>query len=209
MTTPTPVTTPPVTTPSPVTSPRTGGQAGLARRRGPAETSADGTPLHFGEESSLPLLVAFGTGVLAGGAAMSLARLRHRQRQTRRRGRRIPLPVSAPVARAEQRLNLAAAQQPVTSALRGVLRDLGAALVATGAQLPEITALRLQPDVLDLLLASPAAEPPPPPFTVPGGYQGMTWRLPARRRRSPATPTRPGTCCPACSPSAPPTTATC
>ncbi len=165
-----------MTTSSPVTS--TGGQAGTGTSKtSSTETSADGTPVQFGEESSLPLMVAFGTGVLAGGAAMSLARLRHRQRQTRRRGRRIPLPVSAPVARAEQRLNLAAAQQPITSALRGMLRDLGAALVATGAQLPQITALRLQPDVLDILLASPAAEPPPPPFTVPGGHQGMTWRL--------------------------------
>ena len=168
---------PPValTTPAPVTAtPRTGGQAGQAR---PAQASSDSTPLHSGQESTLPVLVAFGTGVLAGGAAMSLSRLRHRQRQTRRRGRRIPLPVSAPVALAEQRLNIAAAQEPVTSSLRGVLRDLGSALVATGAQLPQITALRLEPDVLEVLLASPAAEPPPPPFTVPGGYQGMTWRL--------------------------------
>jgi DNA-binding SARP family transcriptional activator len=145
-----------------------GGSASQVRTRA---AGLESTP-----QSQLPLILAFGTGALAGGAAVSLSRLRHRQRQTRRRGRRIPLPVSAPVAEAEQRLNLAAAHQPVES-LRGVLRDLGAALVASGQQIPEIEALRLAPDVLDILLASPAIEPPPPPFTVPGGRQGKAWRL--------------------------------
>jgi DNA-binding SARP family transcriptional activator len=128
------------------------------------------------QDSRLPLGLAFGTGVLAGGAAASLARLRHRQRQTRRRGRRIPVPASAPVAMAEQRLHVAAAQEPVT-ALRGVLSHLAAALVATPQQMPEISALLVQPDTLEILLASPAAEPPPPPFIVPGGRQGKAWQL--------------------------------
>ena len=30
---------------------------------------------------------------------------------------------------------------------------------------------------LELLLDSPAGEPPPPPFAVPGGRQGMAWRM--------------------------------
>ncbi len=137
--------------------------------------SSDGSAVHSPQQSRLLLIAAFGTGVLAGGAAVSLSRLRHRQRQARRRGRRIPLPASAPVAEAEQRLNLTAAYEPV-SALRDVLHDLGAGLVAAGAQLPDITALRLQPAYLDVLLASPAADPPPAPFSVPGGYQGMAWR---------------------------------
>jgi DNA-binding SARP family transcriptional activator len=128
------------------------------------------------QDSRLPLGLAFGTGLLAGGAAASLARLRHRQRQTRRRGRRIPVPASAPVAVAEQRLHVAAAQEPVT-ALRGVLSHLAAALVATPQQMPEITALLVQADSLEIMLASPAAEPPPPPFTVPGGRQGKAWQL--------------------------------
>jgi DNA-binding SARP family transcriptional activator len=128
------------------------------------------------QDSRLPLGLAFGTGVLAGGAAASLARLRHRQRQTRRRGRRIPVPASAPVAMAEQRLHVAAAREPVT-ALRGVLSHLAAALVATPQQMPEISALLVQPDTLEILLASPAAEPPPPPFIVPGGRQGKAWQL--------------------------------
>ncbi|HEY1619398.1 MAG TPA: hypothetical protein VGG25_17380, partial [Streptosporangiaceae bacterium] len=138
--------------------------------------SSDGSAVHSPQQSRLLLIAAFGTGVLAGGAAVSLSRLRHRQRQARRRGRRIPLPASAPVAEAEQRLNLTAAYEPV-SALRDVLHGLGAGLVAAGAQLPDITALRLQPAYLDVLLASPAAEPPPAPFSVPGGYQGMAWRM--------------------------------
>jgi DNA-binding SARP family transcriptional activator len=127
-------------------------------------------------ESRLPLAAAFGTGVLAGGVAVSLARMRHRQRQTRRRGRRIPLPSSAPVAEAERRLHVAAVTEPVT-ALRGVLSNLAAALVARPQQMPEITALVVQPDSLEVLLASPAAEPPPAPFHVPGGRQGMAWQL--------------------------------
>jgi DNA-binding SARP family transcriptional activator len=128
------------------------------------------------QDSRLPIGIAFGTGVLAGGAAASLARLRHRQRQTRRRGRRIPVPASAPVAVAEQRLNVAAAQESMT-ALRGVLSHLAAALVATPQQMPEIAALLVQPDLLEILLASPAAEPPPAPFTVAGGRQGKAWQL--------------------------------
>ena len=43
--------------------------------------------------------------------------------------------------------------------------------------MPEITALLVRPDSLEILLASPAAEPPPPPFAVPGGRQGTAWQL--------------------------------
>jgi DNA-binding SARP family transcriptional activator/uncharacterized membrane protein YgcG len=147
-----------------------GAQAGQAT---PVSSVASVSPAR---DTRLPIGIAFGTGVLAGGAAASLARLRHRQRQARRRGRRIPVPASAPVAVAEQRLNVAAAQESMT-ALRGVLSHLAAALVATPQQMPEIAALLVQPDLLEVLLASPAAEPPPPPFTVAGGRQGKAWQL--------------------------------
>jgi len=126
--------------------------------------------------NQIPLAAAFGAGVLAGGAAVSLARLRHRQRQGRRPGRRIPLPVSAPVIEAEQRLRAAAPQRPVP-ALRETLASLGAELVLGGQQVPDVTGVRLLPDSMELLLGSPPAEPPPPPFSVPGGRQGLAWRL--------------------------------
>jgi DNA-binding SARP family transcriptional activator len=154
-----------------------GPAGGRASTGSPARAaSAAGTSLGAAQDNQMSLFLAFGGGILAGGAAVSLARLRHRQRQTRGRGRRIPLPASAPVTEAEQRLNLAAAQEPLTG-LRGVLRYLAAELIAGGQQVPDITALLVRPESLDILLASPAAEPPPEPLTVPGGHQGMTWRL--------------------------------
>jgi DNA-binding SARP family transcriptional activator len=147
------------------------GQGGQAR-----PVSSQGSAVRGARDSQMALFLAFGGGVLAGGAAIGLARLRHRQRQARRRGRRIALPASAPVTEAEQRLNLAAAREPLTG-LRGALRYLGAELSTEGQPIPDISALLVRPEFLDILLAGPAAEPPPDPFTVPGGHQGMTWRL--------------------------------
>ena len=59
------------------------------------------------EVNRIPSVAIFGAGVLAGGASVALARMRRRQRQARRFGRRIPLPASAPVVAAEQRLRAA------------------------------------------------------------------------------------------------------
>ena len=65
----------------------------------------------------------FGAGVLVGGVSVALARMRRRQRQARRFGRRIPVPVSAPVIAAEQRLRAAeqsyAGRPGAGSAIRG------------------------------------------------------------------------------------------
>jgi DNA-binding SARP family transcriptional activator len=58
--------------------------------------------------SEIPPYAVFGAGVLVGGTLVALARMRRRQRQARRFGRRIPLPASAPVVAAEQRLRAAA-----------------------------------------------------------------------------------------------------
>ncbi|MGO9295729.1 MAG: BTAD domain-containing putative transcriptional regulator [Streptosporangiaceae bacterium] len=124
----------------------------------------------------MPPLAIFAAGMLAGGAVVTLARMRHRQRQSRRRGRRIPLPASAPVQQAEQRLQAQPDVQPAPT-LRAALSSLGASLMTAGQPLPEIIAIRVFPGGMDVLLASPASDPPPEPFTVPGGYQGMTWRL--------------------------------
>jgi hypothetical protein len=72
-----------------------------------AERAADVTEL-----SEIPPYAVFGAGVLAGGTLVALARMRRRQRQARRFGRRIPLPASAPVIAAEQRLRAAAPYPP-------------------------------------------------------------------------------------------------
>ena len=153
--------------------------------------------------------LAFGTGVLAGGAAVSLARLRHRQRQTRRRGRRIPLPASAPVAEAEQRLNVAAARRAASRRCAACCATWPPRWSPTAQQMPEITALLVQPDL------------PGGPAGQPGGRAAAARRSrwPAAARAWPGScgwttsrPTRPtgsATCCPACSPSAPAAAATC
>ncbi len=73
--------------------------------------SADPAP---GTLSQIPPFAIFGAGVLVGGASVALARMRRRQRQARRPGRRIPLPASAPVITAEQRLRAAAQAYPET-----------------------------------------------------------------------------------------------
>jgi DNA-binding SARP family transcriptional activator len=62
------------------------------------------------ELGQIPPLALFASGVLVGGASVALARMRRRQRQARRFGRRIPVPASAPVIAAEQRLR--AAERP-------------------------------------------------------------------------------------------------
>src|SRR5579875_2086600 len=64
------------------------------------------------------------------------------------------------------------------SALRAALSSLGRDLLAAGQPVPDIAAVRLTPLAMDLMLASPAGEPPPEPFIVPGGRLGTTWRLP-------------------------------
>src|ERR1022692_5276180 len=61
--------------------------------------------------------------------------------------------------------------------LRAALSDLGTGLAETGQQVPEIAAVRILPEAMEILLASPASEPPPAPFTVPASRQGLTWRL--------------------------------
>jgi DNA-binding SARP family transcriptional activator len=60
------------------------------------------------QSAQFPPLGVFAAGVLVGGAGVALARMRRRQRQARRAGRRIPLPASAPVMAVEHRLRAAA-----------------------------------------------------------------------------------------------------
>ncbi|HXJ28404.1 MAG TPA: hypothetical protein VNH17_22005, partial [Streptosporangiaceae bacterium] len=139
-------------------------------------------------QQEVPPLAVFGAGMLAGGVVVSLARLRHRQRQNRRPGRRIPLPAAAPVVQAEQRLRTAAPAVPPAPALRAALAGLGTGLAASGQQLADIAGIHLRASAMELLLAAPSSEPPPPPFTIPGGRQGMAWLLPLPAPEPPGPP---------------------
>jgi DNA-binding SARP family transcriptional activator len=165
------------------------GTAGLSAAAG--QPAAVGVAV--GQQNRIPPLAVFAAGMLAGGAIVTLAGLRHRQRQVRRPGRRIPLPVSAPVMEAEQRLRAQTTLEPA-SALRAALSDLGTGLIASGQQIPDITGIRVLPSGMEVLLASPAGEPPPPPFTVLGGRQGMAWQLslPGEEPTAPFPPTETG-----------------
>ena len=164
-----------------------GSGSGVAQLPGAAHTvTATGW---VSQPAEIPPLAVFAAGMLAGGAGVLLAGMRHRQRQARRPGRRIAIPASAPVIVAEQRLRSAAATQPA-SALRAALSDLGVGLIESGRQLPDLIGIRLLPSGLEVLLASPANDPPPPPFTVPGGRQGMAWQL-SLPEHAPIFPFRP------------------
>jgi DNA-binding SARP family transcriptional activator len=141
-----------------------------------SRAAAEPPPINITQQETIPPIAVFAAGMLTGGVMASIARMRHRQRQARRPGRRIPMPASAPVMEAEQRLRAVRPPQPVT-ALRTVLGQLGAGLAGSGQQLPAVAGIHLTGSGMEMLLASPASEPPPPPFTVPGGRQGMAWHL--------------------------------
>ncbi|MEP7025595.1 MAG: LysM peptidoglycan-binding domain-containing protein, partial [Actinomycetota bacterium] len=139
----------PVATPTPAPDPSTPTPAPRAsggRHAAPGQPDSNATPpaaftpapgqgLHGGSngggggtavsvtpaaQREIPPLALFGAGMLAGGLVASLSRMRHRQRQSRRPGRRIPMPASAPVVQAEQRLRTSPPLQPAT-ALRAAL----------------------------------------------------------------------------------------
>ncbi len=140
----------------------------------------------------VPQAAVFVTGALAGAVVTGLTRLRLRQRQRRRPGRRIALPASNEVLAAEQRLRAAVAAQPLQS-LRDALAVLEAGLVAGGAQPPDIVGVHVTPDLLEVLLAVPATDAPPAPYQVSPGRQGMCWQLALPAVAAP--PADPAACC--------------
>ncbi|MGH3303914.1 MAG: BTAD domain-containing putative transcriptional regulator [Streptosporangiaceae bacterium] len=129
-----------------------------------------------GRADQVPQAAMFVTGALAGAILTSLTRLRFRQRQERRRGRRIALPDSTAVLATEQRLRATTPARPLQR-LGDALRILQAGVLASGAGLPDIVGVHVAPDVLEVLLAAPAAEAPPAPFEVSPGRRGMCWQL--------------------------------
>ena len=127
-------------------------------------------------DSLLTSAAVFIAGALAGAVLTSLGRLRLKQRQHRRRGRRIALPADAEALRTEQRLRAAAPTEQLET-LRDALACLGTSVLKSEQQLPDIVGLHVTPDMLEVLLAAPAADAPPAPFVVSPGRQGMCWHL--------------------------------
>ena len=127
-----------------------------------------------GQDEDVQQAVLFTLGMLAGAALVCLERLRHRQRQNRRPGRRIALPADADGRRIEQKLRAAAPPAPPGS-LRDALCNLSAGVADGGDPLPPIVGIHLTADTIEVLLSAPAAGPPPPPFSIAPGRQGMCW----------------------------------
>ncbi len=125
----------------------------------------------------LPEAAVFVTGVLAGAVLTSLNRLRRKQRQYRRRGRRIPLPADPGALAAERTLRAAASQAGPVSTLPDALACLETGMLDAGHVLPDIVGLHVTPEVLEVLLAAPALDSPPPPYAISPGRQGMCWQL--------------------------------
>jgi len=157
--------------------------SGAAVVPGPARTDGGAVSRPLAEQAGglpavprIPETTVFVTGALAGAILTSLTRMRLRQRQERRRGRRIALPGREDVLAAEQRLHAGAPGEPVGT-LRHALACLETGLLATGQRLPGIVGLHVTPDLLEVLLTSPAEEGPPAPYVVSPGRQGMCWQL--------------------------------
>lgn len=142
---------------------------------GPAAGHADAAAQPSGGLAELPPLAVFAAGLATGGTAVSLTRMRHRRHQAGRPDQLTPMPAAAPVLTTERRLGTETRPSPATW-LRVALGELGAGLARTGQQLPDIAAVRILPRTMEILLASPASQPPPP-FTTPADGHGLVWQV--------------------------------
>ena len=148
--------------------------AGIGGEPQASGAGAGGSPAQAGQHEEVQQAVLFTLGMIAGAALVCLERLRHRQRQNRRPGRRIALPADADGRRIERKLRAAAPPAPPAS-LRDALCDLSAGVAESGDPLPPIVGIHLTADTIEMLLSAPAAGPPPPPFSIAPGRQGMCW----------------------------------
>jgi len=155
------------------------GSAGSVAARGSAAADAYRASAAVATSAGehLTEAAAFGVGALAGAVLTSLSRLRRRQRQYRRRGRRIALPADPEVLAAEQRLRAAAPVASAPSSLQEALTYLESGITATRQALPDIVGLHVTPSLLEVLLAAPAVESPPAPYCIAPGREGMCWQL--------------------------------
>ncbi|MEN3541083.1 BTAD domain-containing putative transcriptional regulator [Microbispora sp. ZYX-F-249] len=144
-----------------------------ARASAPEPTAILLTDGADAEDSGPSAPVAAFAGGVAVGSLLTLARLRHAQRQARRRGRRIALPVDPETLATEQELRRLAVPDAHTRG-RQALATLGDVITAAGRHLPHVLGARVSAGTVELLLAQPAGTPPAP-FTQ--GRTKATWCL--------------------------------
>jgi DNA-binding SARP family transcriptional activator len=157
-----------------------GPAAAAAAESAAADAAAGSAVAPQGQPHGIEQAMWFTLGMLAGSVLASLDRLRHRQRQNRRTGRRIALPSDDASVRIEQKLRAARPLVPPAS-LREALVQLNAGVAASGDLLPQIAGVHVTAGSLDVLLSAPAAGPPPTPFTIAPARQAMCWTADLRR----------------------------
>jgi DNA-binding SARP family transcriptional activator len=148
----------------------TSGTSGVQQAPG----SGHGAERDADQQDVIDQVVLFSVGMLAGSAVASLDRLRHRQRQHRRRGRRIPLPAGPESIAMERKLRAARPVAPPAT-LRDALTLLSDGVAANGDPLPPIAGLHLTSGTVEVLLSAPAGGPPPAPFTIAPAREAMCW----------------------------------
>lgn len=168
-------TTPPQESARPTTGP-----APATSRPSATTTEAEGsqTPVEAappGAFADATLWAGAASGLLAAGVVGLIAQRRRARSITRRPGRRL---ASMSDDAEEAVTALRQAEQPLTvTHLDRALRTLSAGVAAQDAELPLITAVRLDDERLDLRLLQPRTDPPKPFTTV----DGTVWTLTADR----------------------------
>jgi hypothetical protein len=164
-----PAAAPPVTTALAATAPAATAPATTLERCEP-EAPAPGAGEHQTEPVPLPAAL-LGAGLLGAGVVALLGRYRRVQQRHRSPGRRIPLP-TGDLARAEAALR--AGMDPEGARFLDLaMRAMAAVLGHHRIDPPDVAAVLLGPERLEVLLGAPAAAPPP--FTASPG--GRRWRL--------------------------------
>jgi DNA-binding SARP family transcriptional activator len=144
-------------------TPATPSTTSAAQPTPPPEPPPASTPTPDSEHGGQLLRIVTGlagAGLLAVGVIAMLTRLRRRQQRARRSGRRIPLPTGAV---ADVEVGLRRTQEPDAARFLDLaLRTLAYAVRQAGLPPPEVLAVLLAPEQLEVRLADPSDAAPPP-----------------------------------------------
>jgi len=130
----------------------------------PSPTPARQDPAALSSTAVVTAAVAFtGGGLLLAGLSLTAVR-RHRRRQGRERnpGRAMSTPAPELAAVEKALLSSGPQGQAQVAWLDAALRSLVPAFVADGGQLPDVVAVRMTEQVIELVLTGPRKDPPAP-----------------------------------------------